>query len=89
MKLERFEELYKLSEDNHVPRKVVTDDKAVLGLLIIRKYLLLAGISDADHGIIYSCGAEELVEAGITEEDTKELFKLGWMVSRMVLAKFV
>jgi hypothetical protein len=56
------------------------DDNAVLGLLLIRKYIPKAGIEGASHDIIYSVGIEELIEAGITEEDVIQLRNWNWML---------
>jgi hypothetical protein len=58
------------------------DDNAMLGLLIIRKYLPKIGIEGADHDIIYSASVDKLVMAGITENDIIELRKLNWMVEK-------
>ena len=55
-------------------------DTAILGLLIIRKYLPQAGITGAEHDIIYSCSAEDLVDAGITTKDATELINMNWMI---------
>jgi hypothetical protein len=65
------------------------DSTVFLGLLIIRKYLPKAGISCAEHDIVYCCGAEELVEAGLTEDDAIELRNMCWMISEESFAKFV
>ncbi len=65
------------------------DDNAMLGLLLIRKYMPLAGITGADHDVIFSVGVDDLVEAGITKEDTFMLKKLNWMIEHDVLACFV
>jgi len=66
------------------------DDNAILGLLLIRKYIPKAGIEGASHDVIYSVGVEELIEAGITEEDAKKLRDLNWMLyERESLACFV
>ena len=58
-------------------------DNAFKGLKIIEKYMssdehdLIAG---ANHDIIYSVNVEEIVVAGITEEDTIALRSLNWML---------
>jgi len=62
---------------------------ALTGLLIIQKYLPNRGIEAAGHDIIYSAEVEELVEAGITEEDTVLLRDYNWMVDEESLACFV
>lgn len=53
---------------------------AFLGLKIITKYIPKGGICGADHDIIYSATISEILEAGITEEDTVELRKLNWII---------
>ncbi len=55
-------------------------DNALKGLLIISKYLPKKGIEGADHDIIYSVGVDEIIEAGITIEDTEMLRDQNWMV---------
>jgi len=65
-------------------------DDALNGLQIIAKYFpnktVLQG---ADHDIIYSVYVSEIIEAGITEEDTLELRLLGWHIEDESLVKFV
>ena len=59
------------------------------GLNIIANYLPLAGIGAAGHDILYSdAGTEELIKAGITEEDAIKLRGLGWMIDEGSLAAF-
>jgi len=55
-------------------------DNAYQGLQILRKYTanLICG---ADHDIIYSENIDQLIKAGITENDCKELRRLNWMVN--------
>lgn len=56
-------------------------DNAFQGLMIMAKYFdpmkkdLIVG---ADHDVIYSLSGEELIEAGLTEEDAIALAKLNW-----------
>ncbi len=64
-------------------------DNALLGLIIISKYLPNSGVSAAEHDIIYGCGVTELLEAGITTEDAIELRNLNWMIDCECLANFV
>lgn len=64
-------------------------DNAMQGLLIITKYLPNRGITGADHDVIYSASVEEIVDAGITEKDVRELRRLNWMVEYGGLACFV
>lgn len=56
-------------------------DNALLGLKLISEYFpgktVLEG---ADHDIIYSVPAEELINAGLTEEHAMELSTLNWML---------
>jgi len=59
------------------------------GLKIITKYCPSEGIEGADHDIIYSVGVESLVDAGISEEDVKQLARLNWMIQNEYLACFV
>lgn len=57
-------------------------DNAIQGLLIINKYFdstkktILEG---AEHDIIYSVRIEDIIEAGLTEEDANKLAELNWM----------
>lgn len=55
------------------------EDNAFEGLCIMHKYVhnLIQG---ANHDIIYGPNIEELIEAGITEEDVATIRKLNWMV---------
>lgn len=73
---ERFREIM---EDEDVDFNC-DDDNAFLGLAIIRKYLPKSGIEGADHDIIYSVDVDEIIEAGITEDDAIALNKLNWMI---------
>lgn len=56
-------------------------DNALLGLKVISNYfpgkIVLCG---ADHDIIYSVSADELIDAGLTDEHAQELSNLNWMV---------
>lgn len=56
------------------------DNNACVGLQIIRKYCPTKGIEGAGHEIIYSVDPDELVEAGITEEDAIRLRDINWMI---------
>lgn len=62
---------------------------ALLGLNLIAKYLPKRGIEGAIHDEIYACGVDELLEAGLTEEDAIQLRKMNWMIDESSLAKFV
>lgn len=72
---ERFIEIMK---DGDVDISGVGDN-AFEGLRIMCKYVnnLIQG---ANHDIIYGPNIEELIEAGITEEDVADIRKLNWMV---------
>ena len=65
------------------------EDNALLGLLIIKKYLPERGVEAAEHDMIYGAEIEELVKAGITEQDVEELAKLNWSIIDDSLACFV
>jgi len=72
-----------LSEFNKIFENEDTEwegDNAIQGLLIIQKYIPNKGIEAAEHDIIYSVSADDLVEAGITTEDAESLRKLNWMI---------
>lgn len=64
-------------------------DNAIQGLLIIIKYLPKSGIEGATHDEIFSCGVDELLDAGLTKEDAEELRRLNWMIDEDSLACFV
>ncbi len=53
--------------------------RVILGLRLITKYIPDPDISPA-HDIIYVCDADELLTAGLTEEDAAELCKMNWMI---------
>lgn len=60
-----------------------TGDNAIQGLWIIGKYfdpMKSSIIKGANHDIIYSVNVDDIVEKGITEEDTIALRKLNWMI---------
>ena len=78
-----------LNSDDSGSRLFEKGCNALTGLLIIQKYLPSRGIEAAEHDVIYSAGVEELVEAGITEEDTVLLRDYNWMVDEESLACFV
>lgn len=68
-------------------------DNAFQGIQIIAKYIdptektILEG---ASHATIYGPDIDELIEAGITEEDVIKLRKLNWMIEdESYLACFV
>jgi len=58
----------------------IEENNALMGLNLITKYLPKSGIEAAEHAIIYGPNIEDLVEAGITEEDAIILKSLNWMI---------
>jgi len=74
---EEFEAVFKSEETDW------KGDNAFKGLQIIAKYIDIDHnniIGAAGHDIIYSSDIDEIVEAGITEEDAIALRKLNWMI---------
>lgn len=66
------------------------DDNVIAGIDVIRKYIKSGEIIvAAGHDIIYSVTVDEIIEAGIIEEDVTKLSKLNWMVEYDQLACFV
>ncbi len=51
---------------------------ALAGLNLIQKYLPKRGVEAAEHDEIYSVDADEICEAGITEEDARKLREMNW-----------
>ena len=77
MDRERIEEIFENTESElHL---LNGKDNAFEGLKIISKYTnkLIVG---AEHDIIHSEEVENLIKAGITEEDVIQLAKLNWMI---------
>ena len=72
---ERFLEIM---NDESTQTNFPEGDNALMGLNIIAKYLPNKGIEGADHDVIYSVDIDEIVNAGITEEDTKKLKEINW-----------
>jgi len=90
MKKITIEQFETIMNDESVESKFPEGDNALVGLNIIAKYLPRKGIEGAEHDIIYSVDVEEIVEAGITEEDTRRLKELNWMIEEETcLACFV
>ena len=77
MEIERFLEI--MSSDGIVTKLSEEGCNAMKGLTIIQKYIHDSGIAGAGHDVIWSVNVEELITAGITEEDTIELRAQNWM----------
>lgn len=73
----RFREIM---EDEDSKTVFPKEDNALMGLKIIEKYLPLSGVEGANHDVIYACDVEDIVNAGITEEDTLTLRRINWMI---------
>lgn len=74
---ERFQEIF----DN--TKSEWEGDNALQGCIIISKYIdpkKEAILAAAEHDIIYSVDVEDILNAGITEEDAVALAKLNWMI---------
>ena len=82
MNRETFEQIF---EDTDSDWK---GDNAYKGLQILSNYTdeLIQG---ADHDVIYGPDIDELIEAGITKEEVKELGKLNWIIMDDYLACYV
>lgn len=78
-----------LDQDMPYSERNQTGCSALLGLNLIAKYLPGSGIGGAEHDQIYACGVNELLVAGITEEDAIALRKLNWFIDEDSLATFV
>ena len=86
MNIEKFEELMSDSEVGGSLLSGLNDCNVFLGLKIMKKYIPSAGIEGAEHDVVYSVDIEELIKAGISEEDVIMLNKLNWMVEDDYLA---
>lgn len=76
MTRERFIEIM---EDEDIKHVRPDGDTALAGLNLIAKYLPKKGVEAAEHDIIYSVDVDDIVEAGITEEDVVQLRTWNWM----------
>lgn len=85
MDAKRFEEI--MEGDSH--QSDYDRCAALLGLNLIAKYLPDSGIWAAYHDQIFACSVDELLGAGLTEEDAMELRNMGWFVDKDSLVKFV
>jgi len=75
MTRERFIEIMK-SDIADIPEEC----NVFLGLKIITKYRPKNGIEGAEHDKVFSVTIDQILEAGITEDDVVELRKLNWMI---------
>lgn len=85
MDYEKFEEI--MEED--IPYKEGIDDGVIQGILLMRKYVPDTRIEGADHDVIYSIDIDDLIDAGITEDDVLTLNKMGWHVEDGYMRHFV
>ena len=86
MNLEQFQ---KIMDDDKLSYSSKTVNHVFKGLEIIQKYLPKIDIEGADHDIIYSAMTDQILEAGLTEEDAKELCRLGWHLEDDGLVHYV
>jgi hypothetical protein len=57
-------------------------DENLMGFNLLAKYFPKGRVIEgADHDVIYSKGVDDIVEAGITEEDAIMLRNLGFILS--------
>ncbi len=85
MDRERFDRIFDNDDYKPYPQK----DRIFAGLEIIKKYLPDEDIGAAEHDIVYAADCDELIKAGITEEDAIMLEVLGWHIEEESLAHFV
>ena len=79
-----------MSDDDIGGSKLHEDgDNALKGLLIIDKYMPGVGITWADRGVIYSADVDDLINAGISEDDAVELRSQNWMIEHGKMSVFV
>jgi len=64
-------------------------DSVLIGLNVIARYLPKSGVEAAEHDQIWACGVDELLEAGLTEEDAIVLSEQNWMIDEDSLSAFV
>jgi hypothetical protein len=71
---ERFDEIMKADHERlRDPRNDI-----LTGLNIMAKYLPNEGIGAAEHDQVWAADVDQLLAAGITEEDLVMLSRLGW-----------
>jgi hypothetical protein len=72
-----------LNDDEELYKAEWNGDNAFQGMQIIAKYIDPTEndiLQAAGHDIIYGPDIDELIAAGITEEDVIKLRKLNWMI---------
>lgn len=89
MNVEKFEEIFNDEKEGGSLLRDLNDDNAFIGLELIRKYMPKAGVEGAGHDVIYSVDIEDLIDAGITEEDVRYLNKINWTIEDGYLCCFV
>lgn len=82
MTIELFEEIFKTELTNF------KGDHCFKGLQILAKYSEDVVIS-VRKGMIYSVHVDDLIKAGITEEDARELSRLYWDIENGYLMTYV
>lgn len=83
---ERIEEIFEDHDSDW------TGDNAFQGLTILSKYIDATKhdlIGCAEHDIIYGPAIDDLIKAGITEEDVEALASLNWHVDEGSFCCFV
>jgi len=58
----------------------IEGDNTLEGLNILSKYTKQDVIAAAEHDIIYSADVDDVLEAGITDDELKRLRALGFMI---------
>ena len=82
MTLERLEEIFEETQSKW------EGDNAFQGLQILAKYTEKNVICAAEHDIIYSINAEDVIEI-LSEEDAIKLAQLNWMLEDNYFACYV
>ena len=82
MTLERLEEIFEETQSKW------EGDNAFQGLQILAKYTEKNVIGAAEHDIIYSINAEDIIET-LSEEDAIKLAMLNWMLEDEYFACYV
>lgn len=87
MKRERFLEI--MDSESSLSKMGEEGCNVMKGLKIIETYIPGSGIVRAENGIIWAVDIDELIDAGINEEDSIELREQNWMIEREYMACFV